>query len=138
MTKKSVFDQPGIEQLIPGAELPVGVKVTGRNLSAVSLLLSVSGEQRKTRTSMGAYFNEDGSLDHIDLHGEGGSKSNVKAGDYLTLSDDKSSIVVMDAEEYKAAKGFFGSLGDLDRLIATASRMQLLVPLSVANSILLG
>lgn len=118
MTKKSVFDQPGIDQLVPGQELPVGVKVTGRNLSAVALLVSLSGETWGTRTGMGACFEDDGSLSHVELHGVDGvaqdgtssTKLRVKAGEFLTLGEDKQSLVVMDKDGYDSAKGFFGGV----------------------------
>ncbi|WP_124712995.1 hypothetical protein [Mycolicibacterium nivoides] len=103
MSKKSLFKQPGVEQLIPGADLPVGVKVTGRNMHAVSLLASVSGETLGKRTIVKSYFEADGSLSHVRLVDEDGTVD-IKAGDYMMLSDDRETIVIGTAQEYAALK----------------------------------
>ncbi|AEF57235.1 hypothetical protein [Mycobacterium phage MS810] len=103
MSKKSLFKQPGVEQLIPGAELPVGVKVTGRNMHAVSLLASVSGEALGRRTIVKSYFEADGSLSHVRIVDEDGTVD-IKAGDYMTLGDDRKTIVVVTPEIYASIK----------------------------------
>ncbi|QFG14290.1 hypothetical protein PBI_TOURACH_52 [Mycobacterium phage Tourach] len=103
MSKKSLFKQPGVEQLLPGADLPVGVKVTGRNMHAVSLLASVSGEALGRRTIVKSYFEEDGSLSHVRIVDEDGTVD-IKAGDYMTLGDDRKTIVVVTPEVYAQLK----------------------------------
>lgn len=103
MSKKSLFDQPGIEKMLPNAELPVGVKVTGRNLGAVSLLASVSGESLGIRTVVSAFFETDGSLSHVKLSDESGDYE-AKAGQYVLLGDDKKYIVIMDKSDFEFFK----------------------------------
>ncbi|AXH67857.1 hypothetical protein J4T99_gp051 [Mycobacterium phage Bromden] len=103
MSKKSLFKQPGIEQLLPGHDLPVGVKVTGRNMHAVTLLVSASGEANGSRSTATAFFESDGSLSHVKLTDNTGSVD-VKAGEYLVLSDDLKTVVVAGTEDYEFLK----------------------------------
>ncbi|ANH50053.1 hypothetical protein SEA_LOADRIE_52 [Mycobacterium phage Loadrie] len=122
MSKKSLFKQPGVEQLIPGAELPVGVKVTGRNMHAVSLLASVTGEKLGLRTVVSSYFETDGSLAHVKITDPNGEVV-IKAGDYMMLGDDRETIVVANAEDYAAVKSLLPlvvTLGDAFATLATA------------------
>ncbi|ALF00359.1 hypothetical protein SEA_ARCHIE_53 [Mycobacterium phage Archie] len=122
MSKKSLFKQPGVEQLIPGAELPVGVKVTGRNMHAVSLLASVSGETLGRRTIVKSYFEADGSLSHVRLVDEDGTVD-IKAGSYMMLGDDRETIVIANAQDYAAIKSLLplvGALGDVFSTLAAA------------------
>ncbi|QXO14287.1 hypothetical protein SEA_CHASER_48 [Mycobacterium phage Chaser] len=113
MSKKSLFKQPGIEQLIPGSELPVGVKVTGRNMHAVSLVASVAGEANGSKSSVGAFFNADGSLSHVKLADNTGNVD-VKAGEYLILSDDLKTVVVASAQDYEFFKTLFPLLSAVE------------------------
>lgn len=117
MSKSSLFKQPGVEQLVPGDELPVGVKVTGRNMHAVTLLVSVAGETAKSRTSVTANFNEDGSLDHVVFSGDGGTHT-VEAGQYLVLGDDKVTLLIADEASYNVGKAFLRSINELDKILA--------------------
>lgn len=105
MSKNNLFNQPGIEQIIPGRELPVAVKVTGRNIHAVSLIASVAGETNNVRTAVSAFFESDGSLSHVRLT-EPGADHDVKAGEYLVLSEDKSTILIADQASYDFGKVF--------------------------------
>lgn len=103
MSKKNLFAQPGIEQMLPGSELPVGVKVTGRNMHAVSLLVSVSGEALGRRSILSSFFETDGSLSHVEIYDESGAVT-VEAGEYMMLSDDKKTLMIGTEDEYKALK----------------------------------
>lgn len=122
MSKKSLFKQPGVEQLIPGHELPVGVKVTGRNMHAVTLLVSVAGEANGSRSTATAFFESDGSLSHVKLADNTGNVD-AKAGEYLILSDDLKTVVVASAEDYEFFKTLFpllSAVGDaFDSLAAS-------------------
>lgn len=120
MSKSNLFDQPGVEQMIPGKELPVAVKVTGRNMHAVSLLVSVAGEQTGVRTAVSAFFESDGSLDHVKLTAPGYDQD-VPAGDYLVLSDDKTTIVVTDKETYEYSKALFPILSAVDEAVSAVA-----------------
>ncbi|UVF61226.1 hypothetical protein SEA_DUNCANSLEG_50 [Mycobacterium phage DuncansLeg] len=120
MSKSNIFDQPGVEQMIPGKELPVAVKVTGRNMHAVSLLVSVAGEQTGVRTAVSAFFESDGSLDHVKLTAPGHDQD-VPAGDYLVLSDDKTTIVVTDKETYEYSKALFPILSAVDEAVSAVA-----------------
>ncbi|AGT12657.1 hypothetical protein J4T94_gp130 [Mycobacterium phage Krypton555] len=120
MSKSNLFDQPGVEQMIPGKELPVAVKVTGRNMHAVSLLVSVAGEQTGVRTAVSAFFESDGSLDHVKLTAPGYDQD-VEAGDYLVLSDDKTTIVVTDQETYEYSKALFPILSAVDEAVSAVA-----------------
>ena len=117
MSKNNLFNQPGIEQLIPGSELPVAVKVTGRNLHAVSLIVSVRGETTKSRASVGAFFEDNGALDHVQIVDKTGSFE-AKAGEYLLLSDDRATVVVADEGHYQFAKTILPVIDALDEGIA--------------------
>ncbi|OYN81710.1 hypothetical protein [Mycolicibacterium sphagni] len=104
MSKKSLFNQPGVEQLVPGRDLPVAVKVTGRNLHAVGLLVSVSSETVKGRSGLGVHFEDDGSLSHILLVSDGTEQLRVNAGEYLLMGPDKAAIIAASKAEYEFYK----------------------------------
>lgn len=110
MSKKyNVFNQPGVEKLREGYDLPVAVKVTGRNMHAVTLVASVSGEALNRRTIVSSFFDKDGSLSHVELFDADNSVV-ADAGDYLLLSDDRQTVIVADEEHYKNLKAAFKML----------------------------
>lgn len=106
MSKTNVFNQPGIEPLRKGHDLPVAVKVTGRNMHAVSLVASISGEALNRRSIVSAFFDSDGSLSHVELTDKDNSVI-ADAGDYLLLSDDRQTVIVADEQHYKEVKAGF-------------------------------
>lgn len=106
MPKNSVFNQPGIEKLAPectGDALPIAVKVTGRNMHAVALIASLGAEKAQTPVAVAAYFNADGSLSGIDLMASG-EPFPVKAGEYLVLDTDRSTLHVLSKGDVNAIK----------------------------------
>lgn len=117
MSKKNLFDQPGIERIIPGAELPVAVKVTGRNMHAVSLLASSRADHGDTRIVVSSFFEDDGSLSHVELHDKTGMVT-AQAGSYLVLGDDRKTMFIASKEEYERGKSFLRFVDELDKGIA--------------------
>ncbi len=103
MSKHNLFNQPGIEQLIPGRELPVAVKVTGRNMHAVSLLASVTSEKNKARSGLAVCFEDDGSLGWV-TYKDAQVSIDLEPGDYLVLADDRSTVLVMDEQGLELAR----------------------------------
>jgi hypothetical protein len=118
MSKKSLFDQPGIEQLVPGSELPVGVKVTGRNMHAISLLVSVAGETTGVSTAVTADFREDGSLESVVFGTRGGPLHTANAGEYVVLGEDRKTLLIADQENYEFGKTFLPLAVSFEKAIA--------------------
>ena len=120
MSKKSPFSQPGVERLVPDLEFPVAVKVTGRNLHAVGLLVSVAGETGGTSTAVGAFFKKDGSLSHVQINASGGVLR-AQAGEYLLMGPDKALILAATKAEYEFYKTFaplVAALGDAAKTLS--------------------
>ncbi|ASR86032.1 hypothetical protein SEA_APPLETREE2_49 [Mycobacterium phage Appletree2] len=108
MSQKGVFDQPGVEKVLPGqtAELPIAVKVTGRNMHAVSLIASTVAESTEKATALCPYFNKDGSLASVELfHPQiPDGYVEIKPGEYLILAEDKTTIAIASKQEFDFVK----------------------------------
>ena len=109
----SLFDQPGVEKLTD-RELPVAVKVTGRNIGAVSLLVSAAAEASGEEAAIGVLFAEDGALRAVTISSRSSGDATARPGEYLLLAEGSDALMIADEAAYLFAKTFLPFLDALD------------------------
>ncbi len=115
MPKRNLFNQPGIERLVADKAGDLyAVKVTGRNMHAVSLVASVSAEAFGVPTSVAATFDKDGSLASVMLIGgykdPGFAEATVAAGDYLVFDTRNSNVYILSPDAFAELKKLISSV----------------------------
>lgn len=81
--------------------LGLATKVTGRNLAAISYIISLEAERRGIQLELRTTFGDDGSLKDIKVF-EGNDTFGIPLvpGEFLVLDPDEDVSIVMSADEY--------------------------------------
>ncbi|CPS04128.1 Uncharacterised protein [Mycobacteroides abscessus subsp. bolletii] len=112
MSKKLTKTQ-GLVQTVPmPKDVAWATKVTGRNLGAVTYMLSLSCEKKSKLGQLTVTFKEDGSLRRIRFRGTGVV---VYPGTYLVYVPSTGNVHVVPAKDYKEN---FGEVIDRDHVFA--------------------
>ncbi|MGH3953547.1 MAG: hypothetical protein ACRDTI_05875 [Mycobacterium sp.] len=105
--------------LVPTIPMPKDVawatKVTGRNLGAVTYMLSLSCEKKAKLGQITVTFKEDGTLRRIRFRGTGAV---VYPGTYLVYVPSTGNVHIVSAKDYNEN---FGEVLDRDRILAGGS-----------------
>lgn len=79
----------------------LATKVTGRNLAAVSYIISQEAEKRGVPLALAVVFSEDGSLFGGSVVEQGSDNADFDPGDYLVLEALEDEANFMTADEYR-------------------------------------
>lgn len=94
-----------IEKNVPKQEYGLATKVTGRNVAAVTHIMSLEAERTREPRGIGVAFGSDGSLLEVSLFemNEDGTvkEQTLFPGDYLVLESDQPEAEILDAESYR-------------------------------------
>lgn len=107
MSSNNLINQtPGLRRVeekypTPPAVPNLATKVTGRNLAALSLIISLEAERRGVRLGVTAVFNTDGSLEGILVHDEEQGDVLLTPGQYVVLLHDAEQASVVDESLYR-------------------------------------
>ncbi|SIL73873.1 hypothetical protein [Mycobacteroides abscessus] len=83
-------------------QLVYSAKVTGRNLGAITYMLSLSCEKKSKLGQLTVSFNEDGSLKRLKFRGTG---LVVPPGNYLVFVPSTGNVHMMSAKDYERVFG---------------------------------
>lgn len=92
----SLTKTPGLHQVvpIPDAGIPWAAKVTGRNLGAITYMVSLSAEHGQTPRKLSVKFGDNGVLKWLNIDG-----ARIGAGNYVLLKTD-GEVFVLSPTEY--------------------------------------